>query len=290
MSEEEAVSPLRSYLKRWMGGIGPEIGFWTHWTRTKGMKWPQDFQYRMQPDPPFSLEMHLEPDWWDRHWPTRMLDVGSGPYPRVGIASSRGRIDLHACDPLAPLYRGIYEKFDVKPYVVPEFAFAEALTDRYPPGSFDLVHMSNALDHSCMPVAGLMSMLAVAKPGGLVLLAHSENEAVRERYRAFHQWNITERDGRMIIWREGETIDVNELVRDYAEVSVRRHGSRDPDIILTRMLRNDTPMPATNPFKNRFDAEMLMELHALHRSLEEAQAASAAPENANGPAGPSVAS
>lgn len=250
---------FREQLRAWVKGIGPEIGFWSTWMRTRGLKWPDDFARRTQAQPVFSLEPYL-----DGARPVRALDVGSGPFSPVGIASSWGIIDLQACDPLAGFYSRLYEQHNIVPYVRTQFAFAEALTDRFERGSFDLVHMSNALDHSILPAAGLLSMLAVTKPGGIVLLRHSENEAEHEKYSGFHQWNITEQDGRMIAWRENERVDLSALAADYATATVWRMSEGDdiPEVIVARLVRNSRLLPDTNPYKNRFDAELLMELHA----------------------------
>lgn len=47
-------------------------------------------------------------------------------------------------------------------------------------GSFDVVHMSNALDHCFDPIFGLMQLISVCKIGGKVILRHNENEALNE--------------------------------------------------------------------------------------------------------------
>lgn len=258
---EPTVEPhFRDNIRAWVKGIGPEIGFWSAWMRTRGLKWPEDYARRTEAEPVFSLEPYL-----DGARPLKALDVGSGPFSPVGLISSWGRIDLQACDPLANFYARLYQEHDVNPYVRTQFAFAEALTDRYERGAFDLVHMSNALDHSILPEAGVLSMLAVTRPGGCVVLRHSENEAVHENYSGFHQWNITEQDGSMVAWRQLERTDLSALASEYAEVSTWRMSEGDdiPEVICTRMLRNENPVPQTNRYKNLFDAELLMELHAL---------------------------
>ena len=261
MTEQGSDPKIRDYVKTWIGGIGPEIGFWSMWIRTKGFKWPEDYQRRMLPAPKFILDRFL-----DDRWPVQVLDVGSGPFSPVGIASARGLVELHACDPLAPFYHQLYENFGITPYVRPEFAFAEALTDRYAPESFDVVHMSNALDHSCFPAAGIMSMLAVVRAGGLVILSHSENEAVRENYKAFHQWNITEQAGQMIVWRGDQSFNLSEQVGEFADISVWRMGEGNQQIIQAKLTRNSRPLPPPQRYKNQFDAEMLMALYACHAS------------------------
>ena len=56
MNETTVDQRLRAGLQTWMKGIGPEVGFWSNWLRTKGMRWPEDYQRRMDPSPSFEIE------------------------------------------------------------------------------------------------------------------------------------------------------------------------------------------------------------------------------------------
>lgn len=242
------------YVKSWVNGIKPELDFWSEWLRTKGLQWPEDYAYRMQQTPHFALEEHLNTT---ADWPPTVLDVGSGPISPVGINTSKGQVNLYACDPLALFYKKLFKQHDVSPYVIPEFAYVEALTDRYNSDFFDLVHMSNALDHSFMPIIGIANMLAVAKIGGAVVLRHAENEAEQERYSGFHQWNITEKNGDLIIWRKDEIINATQFFSDYASSSVTRiKGDRDTVIAVFKKHATH-PSLSPNNFKNQFDCEIL---------------------------------
>lgn len=152
----------------------------------------------------------------------------------------------------------MFKEHNVSPYVLPEFAYAEALTDRYAPCSFDLVHISNALDHSFMPLAGIMSMLEVVKVGGCVYLRHAENEAENQSYRDFHQWNISESDGQLNIWRKDYRLDLSEI-ENFADISTRRIKGETDTIIAILTKKNHIP-PQPKVFKNQFDAELLKKL------------------------------
>jgi hypothetical protein len=66
-------------------------------------------------------------------------------------------------------------------------------------------------------------MVAVARPGGYVVLRHAVNEAVTEDYEQLHQWNFNERDGRCLVWRRpGRHRDVAVELGDRADVRCTR--------------------------------------------------------------------
>jgi hypothetical protein len=101
----------------------------------------------------------------------------------------------------------------------------ERLSESLDTDFFDLVHMRNALDHSYDPLEGIRQMLAVAKTGAPVVLSHARNEAERESYVGFHQWNVDERGGRMVLWNKSTTIDVNDALGSGADVTVQGSDS-----------------------------------------------------------------
>ena len=94
-----------------------------------------------------------------------------------------------------------------------DFSFVERLTDRYEENSFDIVRMSNALDHSYDPFTGIFEMLKVTRIGGTLRLSHYENEAERELGYGMHQWNITS-DGEdsMVIWRKDFRAEIRDIL------------------------------------------------------------------------------
>lgn len=256
---------INKYIEEWIKGINPEIRFWSNWLKTKGGRWPDDYAYRTQIAPSFALHKELEGK-ISISWPPKVLDVGSGPISRLGIATEQGNVDLHACDPLAPFYQQLFKEHNITPYIVPEFAYSEALTDKYEPCSFDIVHMSNALDHSFMPLAGIMSMLQVVKVEGIVYLVHAENEAENENYSGFHQWNITGNDNTLNIWRKEIHIDVSKKIEKFAEVDVKRisgKGQNKDSIIAILTKKTEVPFQS-NVFKNTFDSELLKKLVTLY--------------------------
>lgn len=64
-----------------------------------------------------------------------------------------------------------------------------------------MTHARNTLDHGYDPLLAIREMARVTKPGGVVLLQHYPNEAARECYHGLHRWNLSVRDGRLLVSR-----------------------------------------------------------------------------------------
>jgi len=123
----------------------------------------------------------------------RVLDVGSGVVSL--LMGTVPRENLTAVDPLADKYKRIYKGTTaLKGHVEDLSPFCKS-------GLYDVVHISNALDHSQNPMAGLLSMLAACKPGGLVYIQGFVNERDWHNGAGLHQWNIdvNVKHGRLII-------------------------------------------------------------------------------------------
>lgn len=154
-----------------------------------------------------------------------VLDVGTGRTSVVGtIPPEEGHvIKLCACDVLASAYDVLNSLYGLKPYVKVEFAFVERQTDKYEQNSFDIVRMSNALDHCYDPFTGIFEMLKVAKKGGTVRLIHAENEAEHEMQYGMHQWNITsEGEDSMLIWRKDFKAEMKDILKGCAVIKTTR--------------------------------------------------------------------
>jgi ubiquinone/menaquinone biosynthesis C-methylase UbiE len=116
-----------------------------------------------------------------------VLDVGSGALPWIkGIIPA---MNLVACDPLAEEYEKIFD-YKAHGQISPVKAFAESLP--FDDNSFDIVHCSNALDHTQNPYKAILEMERVCRPGGMILIQGFENEAINENWQGLHQWNIRE--------------------------------------------------------------------------------------------------
>jgi hypothetical protein len=246
---------LSEFCVKWLEGIPSEVKFWSEWLRTKGLQWPDEYARRLAPSPKFTLVEFISSD-TERE--IKVLDVGSGPISPIGIESPEHKISLMACDPLAWQYSRLFDNYDIEPYVRPIFAYAESLTDVFDSESFDIVHMSNALDHSFSPYDCILNMLEVVRVGGKIILRHTENEAIHENYQGFHQWNITEKEGDLILFNNEKKINASLLLREFSEVSCIRLGGGGRDTIQAVIARkNSGRIAGANFFKASFDAALL---------------------------------
>lgn len=124
----------------------------------------------------------------------QVLDAGSGVVSILHGTVSQEQ--LTATDPLMPHYQQIfnYSKFGIKP---PMMLACEQLIDFT--HKFDIVHISNALDHTQDPVKAFDGLLHVTKPGGYLIVQGFENEADAERWSGFHQWNLSIDNGKILV-------------------------------------------------------------------------------------------
>lgn len=117
--------------------------------------------------------------------PIYVLDVGSGP-----VSILRGlhpRLEIDTADPLSALYQ---EAFDyVGNFVRPPFPFGAEELDKL--GClYDIVHISNALDHTVDPQAALYQLVGRLASKGILIVQGFVDEARHENWAGFHQHNI----------------------------------------------------------------------------------------------------
>ena len=181
------------------------------------------------------------------------MDVGAGPLTTLGNECNGQRVDLFATDVLAATYNKILAAQNVTPPVRTMYAAAEHLEKHFDAGSFDLVHCSNALDHSQDPYQALRSMLAVVKLGHKVLVYSHVNESTRMLHAGMHRYDLfpDERGHLMLIgYAAGASAsappqvrDLTESLKDVAHVTTRREpywrtggpsGLREADCAVAR--------------------------------------------------------
>jgi len=125
-----------------------------------------------------------------------VLDVGSGVCSLLN-----GLVNVTACDPLGDLYRLIfdYERHKLLPPLpIP----AEHLNYS---NQFDIVHISNALDHCQSPYNALIKLLDAVKTGGYLIVQGFCNEAEHESWQGFHQWNLDITDSGILMIKGKES-------------------------------------------------------------------------------------
>ena len=140
----------------------------------------------------------------------KVLDCGSGV-----VSILHGTVpneNLTACDPLAREYAKIfmYEYFND---IMPLGIACEDLTDE---NKFDVVHISNALDHTQNPQAAYLAMFRAVKPGGFLIVQGFVNEGTHEEWTGFHQHNI----------------DIKELITNGVEYTALVIESKNGDAVV----------------------------------------------------------
>lgn len=205
------------YIRAWLSGIDDEISFWENEVFNEQGQFHNKIITRYIKDRKFKLEDDLED--YDE---CSFLDVGAGPFSRCGFESEKVKINAIAVDPLADVYRRLMEKYNLTNGIQLRTGLVEFLDELFDEETFDIVHMSNSLDHSFDPILGIYQLLYVCKIGGKVILRHHENEAENEEYEGFHQWNLSvhNQENSFMVWRENIRHNVNKLFAEYADITI----------------------------------------------------------------------
>lgn len=188
--------------------IDSELKFWDDWFRTKGLDWPEDYLFRI--DPETELQEYLRPYLQGEESKEQgeigmkmILDVGSGPLTILGKRLDGVKLNIVCADPLANEYKSLLQKYEVLKQVQDDYhcfsCAMENIAQLFVETQFDLVHAQNCVDHSYDPVRAVCEMICVCKPGGTVFLKHERNEAENEAYSGLHQWNFDCVDGKFVI-------------------------------------------------------------------------------------------
>lgn len=207
----------------WAKAWNFEVGFWRNWFQTKGLQWPEEYKARLDPARP------LQPIVGNRlpRGDARILDVGAGPLTVLGKHWHGQPVNITAVDPLADEYDALLKQYGIVPLVRTQLAYVETLSETFPEGSFDVVHMMNALDHSRDPVKGIYELVRVARPGGYVVLSHATKEATREHHSGMHQWDLyLDEASHFILSGEGYSVDVTTALAD-RQLAEMTHGYGD---------------------------------------------------------------
>jgi SAM-dependent methyltransferase len=201
-------------------GRSSELAFWQAWlVGAPGTEeWAGDRELRFAAstelrDPVLRAEVERLPQ-----ESLSILDVGSGPVTNAGFCHPRKRISLVPVDPLADEYDRMLRAAGLEPPVRTHRVAGERLLDHFGAGRFDIAYACNSLDHSADPLRIVENMVAVVRPGGVVLLRHAHREGEERRYEGLHQWNFDVVDGDLVIWNSAVTIDVQSALGDRASV------------------------------------------------------------------------
>ena len=230
----------KNEITRWLNGIPYEVAFWNNVYR-----WENTFQGMMgwsHYGSPITLEDFEANAFLVERAAPIVLDVGCGmSYATGNFLLQDGQqvpLDIHYVDALAYHFNRILSKYKRNLPSI-EFGMAEYLSAFYPDNYADLVIIQNALDHSSRPMKAIYEALEVVKKGGVLYLNHHPNEAETEQYKGFHQNNIDEADGQLIIWNKSERHIVNTLVSSFAEVKTSRYENGHIIAVITK--KQDVP-------------------------------------------------
>ena len=208
----------RDYIQSWISGISSEIDFWENEVMKEDGYYHEKVMNRYIQDNSFKLEDEIT----DNGGTIKFCDVGSGPFSRCGFVSNKAKVEAIAVDPLADAYIYLKNKYNMDNQIDLKMGFAEFLDKLFAENSFDMVHMSNSLDHAFDPIIGIFQLLYICKIGGKVILRHHENEAENERYVGFHQWNLSvhNEENAFVIWRKDCRYNINEIFEEYADIEI----------------------------------------------------------------------
>lgn len=207
----------QEYLIDWLDGLGNEINFWNGYMRDEGGIYFYGFETTVSPDRLFDLEEDIPLNMHGKEY--KFIDVGSGPFSRCGRITDKVQLRAVSVDPLAYAYVALKDKYHIDNGINLQSGFVELLDRIFKANTFDMVHMSNSLDHSFSAVDGIYQLLNICKIGGKVILRHAENEAERAKYNGLHQWNLSlyNEENSFIIWRQNERYDICKIFEDYAD-------------------------------------------------------------------------
>lgn len=221
--------------EKWLDGIAYEIAFWKNVYR-----WPHTFKGMMgwsHYGSKINLEGFDANDFLLKFNNPKVYDVGSGMSYAIGDRIEKQgeeiALDIHYMDPLAFHFNHILSKYK-KDLPKIEFGMSEYLSSFIPNKDAALITIQNALDHSSTPIKGIVEALVSLRKGGVLYLNHHRNEAEMEKYKGFHQYNVDEKEGELIIWNKTENINVNQLLMGFASVETKRMDTGRIVAVITR--------------------------------------------------------
>lgn len=149
----------------------------------------------------------------------KVLDVGSGV---ISILYGTITGQLYAADPLGALYETVYD-YKKNRIVPPMTIFGEEIAFRE---EFDIVHISNALDHTQEPLKVFYNILKACKKDGYIIIQGFEDEAEHEKWQGFHQWNIKQlANGTLQIYgKKEELITLDKGVHTFTKIKEHFQG------------------------------------------------------------------
>jgi hypothetical protein len=120
----------------------------------------------------------------------RILDVGAGPFSLMHYFQRTGRAAVVAIDVLAREYGEILRHSKFQHATEPEFGTGEFLDVQRAGDQFDIVYISNALDHTASPALTWLNALKMTRVDGIIGHAHFVREATAETEDQLHRFDL----------------------------------------------------------------------------------------------------
>lgn len=252
--------------EKWIQGIPYEVAFWNNvyrWKHTfKGLMGWSHYGNEIQ------LEQFDVRDYLASLDSPKVLDVGCGlSYATGNLLDLNGQlspIDIHYVDPLAFFFNKIIKRYGKKLPPI-EFGMIEYLSAFYPNHDVDLVIIQNALDHSSDPLKGIYEAADVLKIGGVLYLNHHPNEAETEHYKGFHQYNISNNNGHLLIWNTNSRWDVDTLIAPFASITTIQHDNGHIVSVITK--KDSIPSDLLKDKSDKSELSSRLMLQVSHQSF-----------------------
>jgi SAM-dependent methyltransferase len=202
----------------WRARKRSEVDFWADWLAgAPGTEqWASDREARLDPDTEIrDLVVRAELE----RTPAReisILDVGAGPVTWLGFRYPEKTLTIVPIDPLADDYDRLLRDAGLEPPIRTIKVAGEELLAHFGSRRFDIAYATNSLDHSADPSTIISNMVAVVRPGGVVILRHKRNEGEQARYGGLHQWNFDVVDDRFVLWSDAVEVDVGATLQGRA--------------------------------------------------------------------------
>lgn len=266
-ADSTSASKTAEITSKWLKGIPYEVAFWRSYyrsTRRRADLFSWSLYGKSCDLDNFDVQKFMR-DYPDAN--PVAVDLGCAlSYTFGDLFDGRDDVCVEYVDPLAPFYNRILDRHNIdRPRI--RFGMIENISATFAPGSVALIHVRNALDHCSDPMRGVIESLACLAVGGVLYLNHFRNEALRESYRGFHQWNINlDENGKLIFWNPDFSIDVAEVLGNVVgiETSVTDTGR------IVAVIRKTAQLPKSmyNPAETtRRSSEMLMDTVQFFHSV-----------------------
>jgi len=177
--------------------IQEEIEFWKGFVKSERFK---DNWESNERNPELQEEVYC---FLLSHKDKTMLDVGSGVISLLYGAFP----NVIAADPLVDYYAEFYQYKHGKP----RKGDAESIDIKA-----DIVHISNALDHSQDPKKAILNLYEQAKE--YLIIQTFENEGMHEGYSGLHQYNLFVKDNSLVC-----TNEQGHIIFDSQELGIKTH-------------------------------------------------------------------